>query len=95
MLEGHVEPIAVILCTDPAGGPKAKDKADLREDYGVGCGLRVVSCLLGKSASFRSMLGFSALPLIVQPVLLGLQVPTYMVYCKLVLHSNASMGTHQ
>jgi hypothetical protein len=47
VLEGHVEPVAVVLCADPAGGPETKDKADLGEDYGVSCWLGPVSCLDG------------------------------------------------
>jgi hypothetical protein len=45
VLESHVEPIAIVLSADPAGGPEAEDEADLRQDYGVGCWLGVISSL--------------------------------------------------
>jgi hypothetical protein len=45
VLEGHVEPVAVILRADPAGGPEGEEEADLGEDDGVGRWLGPVSCL--------------------------------------------------
>lgn len=45
MFEGHVEPVAVVLDADPAGGPEGEEEADLSEDDGVSCWLRPVSCL--------------------------------------------------
>ena len=55
MLEGHVEPGAVILRTDPAGGPETEDKADLGEYYRVGRRLRPVSSL--SRSQFASLFG--------------------------------------
>ena len=45
MLEGHVEPVAVVLRADPAWGPEGEEEADLGEDDGVGRWLGPVSCL--------------------------------------------------
>jgi hypothetical protein len=45
VLEGHVEPVAVVLRADPAGGPEGEEEADLGEDDGVGRWLGPVSCL--------------------------------------------------
>ena len=86
VLEGHVEPVAVILCTDPAGGPEAEDEADLREDYRVCCWLGPVSCLRRGSVLTPYLLRkVRSLPSAARPVLPGLQVQTYKEYCKLVL----------
>jgi len=45
VFECHVEPVAVVLCTDPAWTPETENEADLGEDDLVGCELRPVSCL--------------------------------------------------
>ena len=45
MFEGLVEPVAVVLRSDPAGAPETEDKGYLGENYGVRRRLRPVSCL--------------------------------------------------
>lgn len=45
MLECLVEPVAVVLRSDPARAPEAEDEGDLGEDHWVCGGLGPVSCL--------------------------------------------------
>lgn len=44
VFECLVEPVAVVLGTDPTRGPEGEDEGDLSEDYGVGGGLGPVPC---------------------------------------------------